>query len=367
MTVKILFLAANPSMTVSLSLYEEVRSIELVLRSTTRRDEFAFVSRWAVRATDLLQHLNEVRPTIVHFSGHGHGEAGLVLQTDMGEEQLVPATTLTRLFRVMHDEIRVVVLNACYSLVQAQALVQEIDCVIGMSIAIGDDAAREFAASFYRALGFGRSVREAYDQGCMAVQLAGIPEEDTPRLLSRSGVDPGQVFVLAVPPRGSRQREDPGPRVGGDGPGVSARIALIAAKADQAWVKKLQVHLRPLVRPAGVEVWDPSKVAAGSRLRDELSKGLLAARAVVVFVSPELLADDELADVHLPELLAVAGSSLALLSLIISASAFSEHALGELRPLNDPEHPLDSLAPSEQNRQLLGAARDIIACVGGGR
>ena len=43
-----------------------------------------------------------------------------------------------------------VVLNACHSHEQAKAIVQEIDFVVGMADSIGDEAARVFAAAFYR-------------------------------------------------------------------------------------------------------------------------------------------------------------------------------------------------------------------------
>ena len=67
-------------------------------------------------------------------------------------------------------------MNACYSQIQAQAIAENIDCVVGMSTAIGDEAAIIFAASFYRAIGFGRSIKDAFDQGKIAIMVEGIPE-----------------------------------------------------------------------------------------------------------------------------------------------------------------------------------------------
>ncbi len=86
--------------------------------------------------------------------------------------------------------------GCCYSREQAQALVTSIDCVIGMKESIHDDAATVFASSFYRAIGFGRSIQEAFDQGKTALLLEGIPEEDIPELLIKDGVDPNQVVLI---------------------------------------------------------------------------------------------------------------------------------------------------------------------------
>jgi hypothetical protein len=86
---------------------------------------------------------------------------------------------LVNLFRTLRDNIRVVVLNACYSRPQAEAIIRQIDCAIGMMGSVGDEA------SFYRAIGFGRSVKEAFDQGTVALSLEGIPEERTPVLMTK--------------------------------------------------------------------------------------------------------------------------------------------------------------------------------------
>jgi hypothetical protein len=70
---------------------------------------------------------------------------------------------------------------------------------MSMCPAIGDDAAIVFAASFYRALGFGLSVREAFEHGRAALLLEGIPEDRTPELLTREGVDASDLVLIPPP------------------------------------------------------------------------------------------------------------------------------------------------------------------------
>jgi hypothetical protein len=120
----------------------------------------------------------------------------IVSSIDQADERLVAADALTGLFRVLKDDIRVVVLNACYSEVQAQAIVEQIDFVIGMSDSIGDEAARVFAAAFYRGLAFGRSVHTAFELGLNELKLVGLSQEDAiPQLLVRTGVDSDTSLV----------------------------------------------------------------------------------------------------------------------------------------------------------------------------
>jgi polysaccharide pyruvyl transferase WcaK-like protein len=71
------------------------------------------------------------------------------------------------------SSVKLVVLNACYSDVQAEVLLAHIDCVIGMGGSILDDAARNFAIGFYGGLGERESVAAAFKQGRAAISLVG--------------------------------------------------------------------------------------------------------------------------------------------------------------------------------------------------
>jgi hypothetical protein len=192
----IVFFAANPQSTTQLDLAEEIRAITEKIRASKHRDSIDFVTALATRPDDLLQYLNEHDARAVHFSGHGSGTPGLVLQDETGQIALVDAAALRALFKVLKGNVRLVVLNACDSLEQARGIAKEIDCVIGMRASIGDEAARIFAASLYRAIGFGKSVQEAFDQGKTALMLHGIPEDKTPILLCRRGVRASMVQLV---------------------------------------------------------------------------------------------------------------------------------------------------------------------------
>ncbi len=193
---KILFFASNPGSTEKLNLDEEARSISRKIRETDYRDSLEFITSLASRPTDLLDELNINKPTIVHFSGHGSGEEGLILSDDQGGQKYVSGDTLKSLFSVVNDHIRLVILNACYSEVQAKAIVEVIDCVVGMKSDIGDQAAITFSEYFYSALGYGRSVKDAFEQGKVALMLENIPEDDIPVLFARTGVDPASVMLV---------------------------------------------------------------------------------------------------------------------------------------------------------------------------
>jgi CHAT domain len=187
---KILILSANPQNTEQLRLDEEVREIQTGLEHSKMRDGFEIITRSALRVDDLRHILLGCQPHIVHFSGHGTGDSGVALENSSGQMQLVSTQALAELFRLFQDKIECVVLNACYSDVQAEAIHQHIDCVIGMNRAIGDRAAIEFSVGFYDALGAGEPYNRAYEFGCNAIDLKGIPEVSTPVLLYRKSSRP---------------------------------------------------------------------------------------------------------------------------------------------------------------------------------
>jgi hypothetical protein len=177
----ILLLAANPKGTASLRLQEEEREIKHRLR-LAGYGKVPIASTGATRPRDIQQAMLDFKPQIVHFIGHGAGQDGLAFEDELGQLKLVDSEALAKLFKLFSDRVECVVLNACYSKFQAEAISQNINYVVGMNQSIGDRAAIEFAVGFYTALGGGESLEFAYELGCNAIQLEGIPEYLTPVL-----------------------------------------------------------------------------------------------------------------------------------------------------------------------------------------
>jgi hypothetical protein len=183
--IKILFLGASPINENRLRLDAEVREIDNKLQMSRNRDSFILETKWAVRVSDLQGHLLRYSPDIVHFSGHGSEANEIILENNVGESHAVSAKTLGKLFSVLKDNIKCVVLNACYSQGQAEAIAEHIDCVIGMSSSIMDDSAISFAASFYQALAYGKSVNDSYQLGRIQIDMENLDEGDIPQLLCK--------------------------------------------------------------------------------------------------------------------------------------------------------------------------------------
>ncbi len=201
--VKVLFFAADPlsappdGRAARLLLDEDVRQLREKVRGAAHRDELEFDVRWAARTDDLLQALNETRPQVVHFSGHGGSDGLVLVSADGRRTHRVNAQALAQLFELFRGDVRVVVLNACFSLPQAEAIAASVGCAIGTRSEISDAAAITFGASFYRAIAFGHSVRAAYEQARMALTLEHFDDRECPELVVRPDVDPSQLVLIA--------------------------------------------------------------------------------------------------------------------------------------------------------------------------
>ena len=188
--VRVLFLAANSTDTDRLRLDDEARAIHEMIRKSEYRDSIEFITRWAARPMDLIQSINETRPAIVHFSGHGAETGELVFQGDDGNMKLVRPDAA--------DYVRLVFFNACFSEIQAADVVKHIPAAIGMKVSISDDAARIFASQFYSAIGFGRNLDDSFRQAKAALMMENVREEQTPILILKNGVNPKDVNFVTL-------------------------------------------------------------------------------------------------------------------------------------------------------------------------
>jgi len=200
--VTVLFMASNPCDQDRLRLDEEARAIDEMIRKSEHRDSVHFQTCWAVRPLDILQAVNEHCPTIIHFSGHGSEDGDIVLQAENGRSKTVTKDAIAQLLSASSSSIRLIFFNLCYSQTQAELVVQHIEAAVGMTDLIGDIAARVFAAQFYSAIGFGLSVKKAFQQAKAALMLEGIPEENTPELFLNQGIE-GDDMVIVRPQEGS--------------------------------------------------------------------------------------------------------------------------------------------------------------------
>jgi hypothetical protein len=254
----ILILAANPKDTSRLRLDEEVREIENGLQRARKRDEFILKPILAARPLDVRRAMLDHKPSIVHFCGHGSGKSGIAFEDKSGNTKLVTADTLEKFFELFASTVECVVLNACYSEIQAEAIAKHINYVIGMKESIGDAAAVEFSVAFYDALGSGENFDFAYNLACNAIQWAGVPEHLTPILKSRTGDKNSELDFKPFD------------------------VFLSYSPDDISWATRLKSDLEQ----RGIHIWfGKDQVRPGDFFSDAIEKGLTNSRTFILIVS----------------------------------------------------------------------------------
>jgi hypothetical protein len=161
--MRVLVLAANPGQTGRLVLEEEKRLIEEAHKRSSERPNFKLKVLDACRWGDMVAGLRDFQPQIVHFMGHGEGDAGIVLVDDDGAALPMTGDRWAELFSLY--PVDCVVLNACSTAGQAEEIFAHVDCVVGMWQKIGDRSGQEFAAGFYGEMFAGRGYERAFEVG----------------------------------------------------------------------------------------------------------------------------------------------------------------------------------------------------------
>lgn len=222
--LRVLYLMANPEAddvttvdpdgtitTVSryLRLQHEVREVQRSLRGAKYRDLVAPLElRPAATVEDLVDAMNDVRPHLVHFSGHGSSEGVVLDDGDLENPGSLPVDfdLLARVLAATDSPPRVLVLNACQTLAGAEILLPAVPVVVAMADSIDDTAAIGFARRFYAAIASAQSVRVALDQATLVMEATALGDADLPQLRVRDDISVDEL-VLVRPPGAQAARE----------------------------------------------------------------------------------------------------------------------------------------------------------------
>jgi hypothetical protein len=193
---RILLLTSDPSDAARLRIGEELREIRSSIQ-TSRLLSIELFERHAVRARDVTEAVLAIRPNVVHFSGHGRETGELCLEDEVGQVHPVAPSALEALFRLLKDQVLCVVFNSCYSRAQAERVATSIKYVVGMNSAMGDKAAIQFSAGFYKALAADQSIEQAFQFGLVELRLLNHRAYRTPVLIRNPTLNPRHVSVQA--------------------------------------------------------------------------------------------------------------------------------------------------------------------------
>jgi hypothetical protein len=192
--IRILFLSANPWTTSRILVDEEERQIFEKLQEGPYRDRFELHKHAAIKTIDLQRLLMTYEPEIVHFSGHASKTQKIILGGTSGRGKEVDRQGLVGVFALYKNHVRLVLLNACFTKTQARSLSEVIDYTIGTGKGLGDKGGVAFAGAFYRALSFGKSVKDAFASAKAELCLTRMPRTAGIELFVRDGIPESDPF-----------------------------------------------------------------------------------------------------------------------------------------------------------------------------
>jgi hypothetical protein len=199
--LRVLYLTANPGMDLRTDM--EVRQVQQALRGAKFRDLITVEQRPAATFQDLLDGLNDIRPHIVHFSGHGGDQAVLFDggTVDAQSERLIGFNLLVKALDATDEPPRLLVMNACETLEGASIILPAVPVVVAMSDAVLDVAAILFAQQFYAAIASGQSVGSAMKQARVQIEAALVDDgaSELPQHISRDDTDIDQLILVRDP------------------------------------------------------------------------------------------------------------------------------------------------------------------------
>ena len=132
----------------------------------------------------LLDSMLKYNAQIIHFCGLGSEN------TDETEHLPEP---LSMIFQTLGNDIRCVLMIGCHSDVQAKALAQFVDCVVGLPRGISPKAAIDVATSFYLALATEKNIDVAVRSSKVKLVISHHLPEDSITLVTREGKNPSEI------------------------------------------------------------------------------------------------------------------------------------------------------------------------------
>ena len=195
-TTIILMMSTNPDPEDPLSIDKEHTRIAKVRNASKHQLQIAIEAVPDVDLPEFAKSLRLHKPAVVHLSGHSGDDGSLVIRDADGQAVEMTPEGIARMLAVSSATTRLVVLSACYSAALADLLVADIDCVIGMTADVDDDAAVLFSELLYGALFDGVSVNDAFETALGAVMARHPEQGGNPVLKCKAGIDPKVVRIV---------------------------------------------------------------------------------------------------------------------------------------------------------------------------
>jgi hypothetical protein len=142
------------------------------------------------------------------------------------------------------------------------------------------------------------------------------------------------------------------------------RVFIIYSHKDKKYSQELQTHMVSYEREKLIDVWDETKIVAGTKWLEELKRTLAITRVAILLISADFLACSFIEKNILPPLLqaAEAGGAI-ILPVILSHCVLENTTLHQFQPFNSPSELLADKKPNKRDKVWADLVRHLITLV----
>ncbi|HEX8736144.1 MAG TPA: TIR domain-containing protein [Pyrinomonadaceae bacterium] len=245
---------------------KKAQEINKLFSQTRLGDKFELKYCSAAQIEDLRRALLEDTPHIVHFSSHS-----------LGIQDPAMAETLLNLFKPFKEKVECVLLNASYTGSLAAELSAGIPYVVGMEGVIKEEAVLQFASEFYKALGTGWIIQEAFKFARTSKNLSDLDAERAPTLY----VHKQTVSLPETAKKPVDNKED------------AVKIFISYVDRDEQLRQELEYQLESLQRQGIISTWHDRKMELAEEREAVILKNLNEAQIILLLVSARFIASDK--------------------------------------------------------------------------
>lgn len=196
-SLRIAMLVTDPDRNAPLQTLMEARDVKAAIRMSEHRDKVDLRVFPAPTLNELIDALNEYRPTVIHFSGHGGGGTLLFDNERAGQNggAVLDFDMIARVIAATSAKPLLLVLVACDTVEGADRFLGEVSAVIAMSASVDDEAAVEFSSRFYRSLSSKATIAQSLEQAKIVLEHKGYRDASLPTLVARNEAAGGIVML----------------------------------------------------------------------------------------------------------------------------------------------------------------------------
>lgn len=235
---RVFLMAADPAHENPEQFWRGLRSIEAELSGLIGDKRMVVTTNYDRTLEGCMSTLRREEPTIIHIVGHGADDTFDSTLANRGMLKQTLAESLdASLLESVKNKVVCIFLACGTTREQESALIASVPAVVAVPRGMSDETVQQFAGSFYRALGAGRSIQSAFDQATVAIRAFDLSNPVLPDLIAKSHTDLAQTVL-----------------------NENETIRLDSAKAEMT--SALQVDRALVLLDSGATIADGSQLAA---------------------------------------------------------------------------------------------------------